>query len=84
MGLFYLSANHIKFIYLIKGNINEQQPKDDKHWEKYRKPKESRIFLGCMFVGIGFGFLFEHIPAGAMIGMGIGFILQQLYSKSSN
>jgi len=37
-----------------------------------------------MFVGIGFGFLFEHIPAGAMIGMGLGFILQQLYSKSSN
>ena len=61
-----------------------EQPKDDKHWEKYRKPKESRIFLGCMFVGIGFGFLFEHIPAGAMIGMGIGFILQQFYSKSSN
>ena len=60
-----------------------EQPKDDKHWEKYRKPKESRIFLGCMFVGIGFGFLFEHIPAGAMIGMGIGFILQQLYSKSN-
>ena len=60
------------------------QPKDDKHWEKYRKPKESRIFLGCMFVGTGFGFLFENIPAGAMIGMGIGFILQQLYSKSSN
>ena len=47
------------------------------------QPKESRIFLGCMFVGIGFGFLFEHIPAGAMIGMGIGFILQQIYSKSN-
>ena len=46
--------------------------------------KRVEFFLGCMFVGIGFGFLFEHIPAGAMIGMGIGFILQQLYSKSSN
>ena len=77
-------AHHIKFTYLIKEIIMSEQPKDDKHWEKYRKPKESRIFLGCMFVGIGFGFLFEHIPAGAMIGMGIGFILQQLYSKSSN
>ena len=30
------------------------------------------------------GIVEEHIPAGAMIGMGIGFILQQLYSKSSN
>ena len=57
------------------------QAKDDKHWEQYLKPKENKIFLGCMFVGIGFGFLFEHIPAGAMIGMGIGFILQQLYYK---
>ena len=61
-----------------------EQPNDDKRWEKYRKPKENRIFLGCMFVGTGFGFLFENITAGSMIGMGIGFILQQLYSKSSN
>ena len=42
------------------------------------------IFVGCMFVGIGLGFLFEHIPAGTMIGMGVGFIAQQLYPKSSN
>ena len=28
-----------------------EQPKDDKHWEKYRKPKESRIFVG-MQIGI--------------------------------
>ena len=33
-----------------------EQPKDKKHWEKYRKPNENKIFLGCMFVGIGFGF----------------------------
>ena len=58
-----------------------EQPKDDKHYEKYRKPKDSKIFLGCMFVGMGFGLLFEHIPAGVIIGMGIGFILEQLYSK---
>ena len=61
-----------------------EKSKDEKHWEKFRKPKESKLFLGCMFVGTGFGFLFENITAGAMIGMGIGFILQQLYSKSSN
>ena len=54
---------------------------DEKHWEQYRKPNESKIFLGCMFVGIGFGFLFGHIPAGVMIGMGIGFIAQQIYPK---
>ena len=58
-----------------------EESKDEKHWEQYRKPKESKIFLGCMFMGIGIGFLFEHIPAGVMIGMGIGFILQQVYPK---
>ena len=51
---------------------------------KKEDKRGENIFVGCMFVGTGFGFLFGHIPAGAMIGMGIGFILQQLYSKSSN
>ena len=37
-----------------------------------------------MFVGTGFGFLFENIPAGAMIGMGIGFIVERLYSKKKD
>ncbi len=46
--------------------------------------KDEIIFVGCMFVGIGLGFLFDHIPAGTMIGMGAGFILQQLYPKSSD
>ena len=60
-----------------------EKSKDEKHWEKFRKP-ESKIFLGCMFVGTGFGFLFENIPAGAMIGMGIGFIIERLYSKKKD
>ena len=56
----------------------DQPLQDDKHWEQYRKPNKNKIFSGCMFVGIGVGFIFEHIPAGIMIGMGIGFILQQI------
>ena len=52
------------------------------------KPKDRAEYLvisGLLdSVGIGLGFLFEHMPAGTMIGMGVGFILQQLYSKSSN
>ena len=55
--------------------------KDDKHWEQYRKPKENKMFLGCMFLGIGIGFLIDNIGAGTLIGMGVGFIVQQLYSK---
>ena len=46
--------------------------------------KGENIFVGCMFVGTGLGFLIDNIPAGAMIGMGVGFIVQQIYSKSSN
>ena len=51
---------------------------------KKEDKRGENIFLGCMFVGIGFGFLFDNITAGTMIGMGVGFIAQQFYSKSSN
>ena len=34
-----------------------------------------------MFAGIGLGFLFEHIPAGTMIGIDLGFIDQQIFSS---
>ena len=39
------------------------------------------MFVGCMFLGIGIGFLIGELPAGAMIGMGIGFIAQKLFEK---
>ena len=58
-----------------------EQLKDKENSEQNRKPNSSKIFLGCMFVGIGLGFLFDHIPAGTIIGMGLGFIAQQIYSK---
>ena len=34
-----------------------------------------------MFVGIGIGFLIGEVPAGTLIGMGVGFILQKLFDK---
>tara|TARA_Y100000758_G_scaffold293918_1_gene250479 strand:- start:1122 stop:1244 length:123 start_codon:yes stop_codon:yes gene_type:complete len=39
------------------------------------------MFVGCMFVGIGIGFLIGEVPAGTLIGMGVGFILQKLFDK---
>ena len=39
------------------------------------------MFVGYMFVGIGIGFLIGEVPAGTLIGMGIGFILQKLFDK---
>ena len=39
------------------------------------------MFLGFMFLGIGLGFLAGNVPAGTLIGMGIGFIAQKYYKK---
>ena len=49
----------------------------------WTKP-EGKIFVGCMFLGIGIGILFEKTVAGTMVGMGIGFIAVSIYSKSKN
>ena len=42
------------------------------------------IFVGCMFVGIGIGMFFGETGVGTMIGMGVGFIVDSLYSKKKN
>ena len=39
------------------------------------------MFLGCMFLGIGIGYLVDNVQAGTLIGMGIGFIAQKYYKK---
>ena len=39
------------------------------------------MFVGCMFLGIGIGLLFGEPGIGTLIGMGVGFIIHQLYSK---
>jgi len=41
------------------------------------------MFVGCMFLGIGIGFLTGELPAGTLIGMGIGFILQKFLNKTN-
>ena len=45
---------------------------------------ESKIFIGCMFVGIGIGMFFGETGAGTMIGMGVGFVVDTIYSKKKN
>ena len=49
----------------------------------WTKP-EGKIFVGCMFLGIGIGMLFEKTGAGTMVGMGVGFICRGLYSKKKD
>ena len=39
------------------------------------------IFVGCMFLGIGIGMLFGEAGVGTMIGMGVGFIVEKLFSN---
>ncbi len=36
------------------------------------------IFVGCMFIGMGVGMLFNHSGAGTLLGMGVGFILSSI------
>jgi len=42
---------------------------------------QGKIFVGCMFVGIGIGMFFGATGSGCMVGMGVGFIAEQIYSK---
>ena len=49
----------------------------------WTKP-EGRIFVGCMFVGMGIGMFFGETGAGTMIGMGVGFIVYTIYSKKGD
>ena len=39
------------------------------------------IFVGCMFLGIGIGMYIGEAGVGTMVGMGIGFIVESLYSR---
>ena len=42
--------------------------------KKDYKKTEDLVFIGCMFMGIGFGMAFGKIAVGTLVGMGIGFI----------
>ena len=38
------------------------------------------IFAGCMFLGMGLGYLFDQQKTGMFIGMGLGFIVLGILS----
>ena len=40
-------------------------------------------FVGCMFIGVGIGYLIGNFLAGASIGMGVGF-LSRLFIKTES
>jgi hypothetical protein len=39
------------------------------------------LFIGCMFLGMGLGYIFDQTGAGMFIGMGVGFIASAFYKK---
>ncbi len=43
-----------------------------------------KLFIGCMFAGIGIGMFFGETGAGTMVGMGVGFIADSIFSKKKN
>ncbi len=38
-------------------------------------------FAGGLFLGSGFGMLFDNVAAGATIGMGLGFLAMAFFGK---
>ena len=41
--------------------------------------KGEYVFVGCMFIGVGIGYLVGNFLAGASIGMGVGFLSKLLF-----
>tara|TARA_B100001250_G_scaffold234633_1_gene201514 strand:- start:1912 stop:2091 length:180 start_codon:yes stop_codon:yes gene_type:complete len=42
---------------------------------------EGKIFVGCMFIGIGIGMLLGEKGRGTMLGISVGIIAEGIYSK---
>ena len=57
------------------------------HCMTMKKKKTSGIagtaFVGCMFVGMGLGYLFGATNAGMFIGMGVGFAFMAIIRWSA-
>ena len=51
----------------------EKKPKKDKRGEY--------AFVGCLFIGMGIGYLMGNLLAGPFIGMGMGFLSKLFFSK---
>ncbi|GIH07333.1 hypothetical protein Rhe02_54000 [Rhizocola hellebori] len=41
------------------------------------------LFIGCTLLGVGIGMLFDRVAPGALIGVGVGFVLTAILSGFS-
>ena len=46
--------------------------------------KGDAAFLGCMFIGVGIGYLIGNFLAGASIGMGVGILSKLLFPTDAD
>lgn len=51
-----------------------------KKQEKKKSPRDL-LFLACLFLGIGIGYVYGNVAAGALIGLGVGFLAAFLYTQ---
>ena len=42
---------------------------------------KSPIFIGCLFIGLGIGFLIDEVVAGGLIGLGAGLLAGWWFEK---
>lgn len=47
--------------------------------DKNRNKIAGALFVGCMFIGMGIGFLLDRMTGGLFIGMGVGFLASAIY-----
>ncbi len=39
------------------------------------------VFIACMFLGMGIGMILDHVSAGTIIGMGVGFLAMAFINR---
>lgn len=47
---------------------------DDEDWA-------GMVFVGCILIGLGLGFLFDQIVVGTILGVGVGFLAMAAASR---
>lgn len=41
-----------------------------------KRDLSGQIFIGCLFIGLGLGVLYQNLAVGTLLGIGSGFILK--------
>ena len=50
--------------------------------ENKKDKRGEYAFAGCMFIGMGIGYLIEYLLVGMFIGMGVGFLSRIFFASN--